>query len=640
MARAGWRQSTFEVLTGKGTRWIIESSTQRRSEAMETAETLIASGEHAGVRVTELRDGWKTERIIFERSATLLEKPLKVGRAVDVEPCRRLMDYYRFPARLLIARVARAYLDRHAITALELLFNRAHLNTLERMDGFYGGAMQAIATVQARQNKEKVSDRLGVLYRAADKIRARARDTETAQAHCAVLNERGLDTALKTIKSTAPEKEWDYHAYAMLAIFLGGGNWREKVRALVGLLETSANDLALRYVDEALGEILDGGEALRDLFGAPPTAIDAWRIFIQVTSGHYRVPKYAPEELVLLNEAFAHHDLPISRKILLGRVAQGLGGVTPLTREGRDSDRKDFISLVRDLVEPAGIVGGPPMSEAVVLRAKVLLGEEGADLPIDTAIRQALYLMPTQAARLGILLDLTGSDLGRKYEDIVRAQFAYLVSQLRSIYDLFPEATAEEDRLSGIDALRERLGMSVMSHELKRAFSISLGKLAEALAPKDTAKAPKRPQRAPPGASTGSPETTDARPNPATNAPSKAPTDGKLRLRGGTVLFSEGEPGDKAYLIVSGTVDIFRTRHDGEQLLASVGRGELIGEMSLIDSQPRMASARANTDAELIVISQDDLSERLSALQKNDKVLHFLITTLTRRLRGLARVTE
>ncbi|TCS64892.1 cyclic nucleotide-binding domain-containing protein [Varunaivibrio sulfuroxidans] len=639
MAKAGWTQSTFEVLTGKGARWIIETSTQKRSEAMETAENFVASGEYAGVRVTELRDGWKTERVIFERSVMLNEKPLKVGQLTSAEPCQRLMDYYRFPARLVIGRVARAYLDRHGITALELLFNRPHLNALERMDGFYVGAMQAVATVQARQNDEKPADRLDVLYRAAQKIRARARDSEKAQVHCALLGERGLDTALKKIKASTPEKEWDYHAYAMLAMFLSGSNWRQKIRALIELLETTANDLSLRYVDEALGEILDGGEALRDIFGAPPTAIDAWRVFIQVTSGHYRAPKYAPEELDILTEAFAHHDLPISRKILLGRVAQGLGGVRPLTREGRDSDRKDFISLVRDLVEPAGMLGGPPMSEAVVLRAKVLLGDEGADLPIDTAVRQALYLMPTQAARLGVLLDLTGSDLGKKYEDVVRAQFSQLVAQLRTIYDLFPESVADAERLTGIDSLRERLGMSVMSHELKRAFTLSLGKIADALAPKNSAAA-SSPRRALVGTSARVSTKKPAADPAEKDATKKNPTNGKLRLAQGAILFCEGEPGDEAYLIVSGTIDIFRTRSDGEQLLASVGRGELIGEMSLIDSQPRMASARANADTELIVVSQDDLTDRLAILQENDKVLHFLITTLTRRLRGLARVTE
>jgi len=67
---------------------------------------------------------------------------------------------------------------------------------------------------------------------------------------------------------------------------------------------------------------------------------------------------------------------------------------------------------------------------------------------------------------------------------------------------------------------------------------------------------------------------------------------------------------------------------------------ELIGEMSLIDNQPRMASVCAVEDAQLVCIAQDNLQNRLGVLAENDQVLHLLLKTLVRRLRGLARNTE
>jgi len=74
-----------------------------------------------------------------------------------------------------------------------------------------------------------------------------------------------------------------------------------------------------------------------------------------------------------------------------------------------------------------------------------------------------------------------------------------------------------------------------------------------------------------------------------------------------------------------------------EQMLATVGRGEIIGEMSLIDSQPHVASARALSDTEVSVISRQSFQQRLDRLEKSDRVLRRLIGVLVDRLRGQDR---
>ena len=71
-----------------------------------------------------------------------------------------------------------------------------------------------------------------------------------------------------------------------------------------------------------------------------------------------------------------------------------------------------------------------------------------------------------------------------------------------------------------------------------------------------------------------------------------------------------------------------------------MGPGELLGEMSLIDDQPRAASARASENADLIVLSKESLKVRLQRLEQTDKVLHRLMGVLANRLRGMARSAE
>ena len=64
----------------------------------------------------------------------------------------------------------------------------------------------------------------------------------------------------------------------------------------------------------------------------------------------------------------------------------------------------------------------------------------------------------------------------------------------------------------------------------------------------------------------------------------------------GQVVFAEGDPGDRLYVIVDGKIKLGATSNDGrESLLAVLGPGEMFGELSLFDPGPRTATATALT---------------------------------------------
>jgi CRP/FNR family cyclic AMP-dependent transcriptional regulator len=64
----------------------------------------------------------------------------------------------------------------------------------------------------------------------------------------------------------------------------------------------------------------------------------------------------------------------------------------------------------------------------------------------------------------------------------------------------------------------------------------------------------------------------------------------------GEVIFEEGSVGRHMYVVVSGRVDIRRKTGDGDTVVATLGKGDLFGEMALVDSLPRSASAVAAGD--------------------------------------------
>jgi len=97
------------------------------------------------------------------------------------------------------------------------------------------------------------------------------------------------------------------------------------------------------------------------------------------------------------------------------------------------------------------------------------------------------------------------------------------------------------------------------------------------------------------------------------------------------ILFTEGTPGDKAYVIMMGEIDILKESGGQTVLLATRKAGEVIGEMSLLSQAPRFASGRTRTNCKLISISHENLEHLLDTSPSAARVM---LSTITNRLRS------
>ncbi len=105
----------------------------------------------------------------------------------------------------------------------------------------------------------------------------------------------------------------------------------------------------------------------------------------------------------------------------------------------------------------------------------------------------------------------------------------------------------------------------------------------------------------------------------------------RLLLQPGEVLFAEGDAPCSAFIIDSGLLTISRQSLQAQALiLATLSRGDLFGELSLIDNEPRSASAIAQTNVELITLGRESF---LSALKACPNRANQLLKTITRRMR-------
>ena len=79
-------------------------------------------------------------------------------------------------------------------------------------------------------------------------------------------------------------------------------------------------------------------------------------------------------------------------------------------------------------------------------------------------------------------------------------------------------------------------------------------------------------------------------------------------LRRGEVLFNEGDSGDRLYILLTGKVKLGHTSVDGrENLLAVLGPGEVVGELTLFDPGPRSTTATAVATTELLALEHNQL---------------------------------
>lgn len=96
-------------------------------------------------------------------------------------------------------------------------------------------------------------------------------------------------------------------------------------------------------------------------------------------------------------------------------------------------------------------------------------------------------------------------------------------------------------------------------------------------------------------------------------------------------VFREGEPGDRLFIITSGTVKIGRTSPDGrESLLALLGPSDIFGELAIFDPGPRTSTVTALTELEAVSMDREALHSWITG---RPQIAEQLLRVLARRLR-------
>lgn len=108
----------------------------------------------------------------------------------------------------------------------------------------------------------------------------------------------------------------------------------------------------------------------------------------------------------------------------------------------------------------------------------------------------------------------------------------------------------------------------------------------------------------------------------------------RRKFSAGQVIFDEGDHGDVAYVVESGSVSIYKTVDGAVLTLGQIKANGVFGEMALIDNEPRMASARALEETVCLVIPMAVLQAQIG---KTPDLVILVLETLLHDIRKMGR---
>jgi CRP-like cAMP-binding protein len=104
-------------------------------------------------------------------------------------------------------------------------------------------------------------------------------------------------------------------------------------------------------------------------------------------------------------------------------------------------------------------------------------------------------------------------------------------------------------------------------------------------------------------------------------------------FRRNEVIFHQGDPGDALHVITAGSVKIVLPSAEGEEaIIATLRAGDFFGELSLLDGEPRSATAVAVESSETLSLPRNVFRELLDAHPELRDALFSALTQLLRRL--------
>ncbi len=372
------RKLSFEVLTLKEKRWLIDCVCETEQQALVWARKLIASGKIEAARIVQYRTmpitGFTTSKVIFEEQAPVLtEKPVIVrepsGDLVSV--CASTADLYSPSSRRMLATILRDYFTKVQVTPTELLHGWTHVKKLQDNGAILMTAVHRAGSVQARCTATDAKDRINALNRMVDEVANRARDFAVERKKLPHYDGSDLGTYCERLRARVAEDQYDYTVRSMLTAWLyDQRSLGAKMESLMGLMTDGLEMGLVLELDGIVADILCFGETIQDLFGAQANMGGFLITLADMLNG--RTETLAKSKNPALKDVAAKLNagmLPQCRDVLVERLLREIGSDKPLDKTDPQQDQKLTEKLGEHLRDADGItLGGEATEKALAAR--------------------------------------------------------------------------------------------------------------------------------------------------------------------------------------------------------------------------------------------------------------------------------
>ncbi len=325
-------------------------------QVLAAANALLNSGEVDAVRVLRERerdDGFLTTSEIFFREASggRPEPPVTVSRYDGaVLPCVMPNDLYARPACKVIGALLRSYLDKHCLTALELLHFHPYIRKLNDSYSLVQGAIHQAATAQAKIGGT-VKERAAALHALIAAAESKARDA-MAEKRLPVIEEGAIAAFVERIAARYPEADRQFYmAVALARHFQGSQSLLAKLDfALEALAGEPPREMA-QLLDELAAGCLDSSQLVMDLLGHQSNLAEALTSLAELAAGQGETTSGAAAT-AKLRSLIAAGRLPVVAEGLWDRIVREFSRGRPLSRAGEKREW-DLLLQTADRLEAA-----------------------------------------------------------------------------------------------------------------------------------------------------------------------------------------------------------------------------------------------------------------------------------------------
>lgn len=483
---------TYEILTLRGGTWSIEATAKSRDSAQAEATRLLNQPKVEGVRVINETDATidnlSPTDILFEKLKPKTADRIFLQPILDAPMCEDADELFDRPARMTINRLFRSYLDKHNITATELMNAPREMKRLLDEGTLISSAAAKVGGLQARKLEgSTANERRDVLFKWVDQLYARAR--AASEKKWPRIREVGFNGLIQHVVTVSADGDFGYLArFALSAELVDNRSYFGKLSQLLIWAKEAEHEWIIPILDGFISDVLWNTDVLRDMLGSPRDLGSALVTMICFAVGETKEEE-VPEDIgpdhpkfftVELGRLISAGLLPDSQEVLYDRVRRQLEGLNPLSRGDREEEREVFLGLLDKLIPDLNVLGGGEMAEAVTARQSTIINK-GGQKGMKEAAASMLPSLRDPCRKTGYLLALLECGLGQEAlrPDIEELLDKVLV-QPPSVNHIFLEKLAPNLKMQKMTSIYYRINESSLPDERKQVLTERLDELLAA----------------------------------------------------------------------------------------------------------------------------------------------------------------